>query len=181
MGELVLGNVFSWTQGKIETHGIISDPMSMYLANPNQPPIQDSRTMYRTFELVFDLWRHGKGNLAGMAARKGFYVLEYVLTDDHPDLVWHILDTIYDMVDKGHIQLLSMFLDHATILAHRRLPAQQRLRKRSGARILAPSTTPSLGEKRRRLGHANRNTGTAPSLAVRTADLGWANQVTEEQ
>lgn len=125
--ELVLGNVFSWTQGKIETHGIISDPMSMYLANPNQPPIQDSRTMYRTFELVFDLWRHGKGNLAGMAARKGFYVLEYVLTDDHPDLVWHILDTIYDMVDKGHIQLLSMFLDHATILAHRRLPAQHPL------------------------------------------------------
>lgn len=125
--EIVLGSVFSWSQGKIETHGIISDPMSMYLANPNQPPIQDSRTMYRTFELVFDLWRHGKGNLAGMAARKGFYVLEYVLTDDHPDVVWHILDTIYDMVDKGHIQLLSMFIDHATILAHRQLPAQHPL------------------------------------------------------
>lgn len=125
--EVVLGSVFSWSQGKIETHGVVSDPMSKYLAHPNQPPIQDSRTMYRTFELVFDLWRHGKGNLAGMAARKGFFVLEYVLTDDHPDLVWHVLDTIYDMVDKGHIQLLSMFLDHATILAHRQLPAQHPL------------------------------------------------------
>ncbi|KAI6779575.1 uncharacterized protein J7T54_008192 [Emericellopsis cladophorae] len=95
--EIVLGNVWSWSQAKLESHGLSSDPMSDYLANPNQPPIQDSRTMYRTFELVFDLWKHERGDLAGMAARKGFYVLEYVLTDDHPDLVWHMLDTIYDM------------------------------------------------------------------------------------
>lgn len=127
--EVVLRSVYSWSQGKLETHCIRSDPMSRYLANPNQPPIQDSRTMYRTFELVFDLWRHGKGNLAGMAARRGFYVLEYVLTDDHPDLVWHILDTIYDMVVSGHIQLLSIFLEHATILAHRHLPPQHPLQR----------------------------------------------------
>lgn len=125
--EVVLGSVFSWSQGKLEAHCITSDPMSKYLSNPSQPPIQDSRTMYRTFELVFDLWSHGKGNLAGMAARKGFYVLEYVLTEDHPDLVWHILDTIYDMVDSGHIQLLAMFLEHATVLAHRQLPPQHPL------------------------------------------------------
>ena len=125
--EIVLGSVFSWSQGKLETHCITSDPMSKYLANPNQPPIQDSRTMYRTFELVFDLWGRGKGNLAGMAARKGFYVLEYVLTEDHPDLVWHVLDTIYDMVDSGHIQLLGIFLDHATVLCHRQHPSQHPL------------------------------------------------------
>jgi len=125
--EIVLGNVWSWSQAKLENHGLSSDPMSDYLANPNQPPIQDSRTMYRTFELVFDLWKHERGDLAGMAARKGFYVLEYVLTDDHPDLVWHMLDTIFDMVDRGHIQLLSMFLEHATVLAHRQLPTQHPL------------------------------------------------------
>ncbi|KAH7163284.1 Clr5 domain-containing protein [Dactylonectria estremocensis] len=125
--ELVLGNVFSWSQAKLDSHSVASDPMSKYLANPNHPPIQDSRTMYRTFELVFDLWFHGKGDLAGMAARRGFFVLEYVLTDDHPDLVWHFLDTIYDMVDRGHLQLLSMFLDHATVLAQRQLPAQHPL------------------------------------------------------
>lgn len=125
--QIVLGSVFSWSQGKLDSQSIILDPMSRYLASPNQPPIQDSRTMYRTFELMFDLWRHGKGNLAGMAARKGFYVLEYVLTEDHPDLVWHILDTIYDMVDRGHLQLLGMFLEHATALAHRQLPAQHPL------------------------------------------------------
>ena len=125
--EIVLGSVFSWSQSKLETHCITSDPMSKYLANPNQPPIQDSRTMYRTFELVFDLWRHGNGNLAGMAARKGFFVLEYVLADDHPDLVWHILDTIYDMVGLGHIQLLGIFLEHGAVLAHRQLPAQHPL------------------------------------------------------
>ncbi|KAK7423286.1 hypothetical protein QQX98_001076 [Neonectria punicea] len=125
--ELVLGNVFTWSQAKLDSHHVTSDPMSKYLANPNHPPIQDSRTMYRTFELVFDLWYHGKGNLAGMAARRGFYVLEYVLTDDHPDLVWHFLDTIFDMVDRGHLQLLAMFLDHATTLAQQQLPAQHPL------------------------------------------------------
>jgi hypothetical protein len=125
--ELVLDSIFSWSQGKLETRAISSDPMSKYLANPNQPPIQDSRTMYRTFELVFDLWKHGDGALAGKAARKGFYALEYVLTDDHPDVIWHILDTIYDMVDMGHLQLVGMFLDHAAVLAHSKLPSQHPL------------------------------------------------------
>ncbi|CAM1507051.1 Fc.00g066920.m01.CDS01 [Cosmosporella sp. VM-42] len=125
--EQVLGNVFTWSQAKLDSHHVDSDPMSRYLAHPNHPPIQDSRTMYRTFELVFDLWNHGKGSLAGMAARRGFYCLEFVLTDDHPDLIWHVLDTIYDMVDRGHLQLLRMFLEHANILAHRQLPAQHPL------------------------------------------------------
>ena len=125
--EMILGNVSSWSQGKLETAFVVSDPMSKYLANPNHPHIQDSRTMYRTFELVFDLWRRGRGNLAGMAARKGFYVLESVLTDDHPDLIWHMLDTIYDMVETGHLQLLGMFLNHALVLAHAKLPAQHPL------------------------------------------------------
>lgn len=53
--EIILGSVFSWTQGKIETHGFISDPMSKYLVHPDKAPIQDSRTIYRTFKLVFDL------------------------------------------------------------------------------------------------------------------------------
>ncbi|RFU74753.1 hypothetical protein TARUN_7482 [Trichoderma arundinaceum] len=120
--ELVLNGVLSWSSGKLETYRIASDPMSKYLATPNQPPIQDSRTMYRTFELVFDLWSYGKGDLAGMAARKGFYVLEFVLTEDHPDLLWHILDTIYDMIDRGHLQLLGMFIRHALVLARSRFP-----------------------------------------------------------
>ncbi|GJN83670.1 hypothetical protein PLIIFM63780_007219 [Purpureocillium lilacinum] len=125
--ELVLDSVFSWSLSKLQAHRSSSDPMSRYLANPNQPPLQDSRTMYRTFELVFDLWYYGKGQLAGMAARKAFYALEFVLTEDHPDLVWHILDTVYDMVDRGHIQLLGMFLPHATVLATRQLPANHPL------------------------------------------------------
>lgn len=125
--ELVLDSVFTWSQNKLDSYSAASDPMSKYLENPNQPPIQDSRTMYRTFELGFDLWSCGNGDLAGMAARKGFYVLEFVLTDDHPDLVWHILDTVYDMVDKGHLQLLKMFLQHASILGQRQLPGNHPL------------------------------------------------------
>ncbi|KOS21039.1 hypothetical protein ESCO_004364 [Escovopsis weberi] len=120
--ENVLGSILSWNQEKLESHRSFPDPMSKYLANPNQPPIQDSRTMYRIFELLFDLWAHGRGDLAGMAARKGFYVLEFVLTEDHPDLIWHILDTVYDMVDRGHLQLLSMFLQHANVLARTQFP-----------------------------------------------------------
>ncbi|KAM0296262.1 hypothetical protein HYE67_009052 [Fusarium culmorum] len=125
--EQVLGSVFNWSQSKLEFLPNISDPMSAYLANPNSPPIQDSRTMYRIFELVFDLWYHGKGDLAGMAARRGFYVLEFVLSEDHPDLIWHVLDTIFDMVDRGHLQLMGLFVDHATVLAKRQLPAQHPL------------------------------------------------------
>ncbi|KAM0446914.1 hypothetical protein ACHAO4_009065 [Trichoderma viride] len=125
--ELILNGVLSWSSGKLETYRIASDPMSQYLATPNQPPIQDSRTMYRTFELVFDLWSYGKGDLAGMAARKGFYVMEFVLTEDHPDLLWHILDTIYDMIDRGHLQLLGMFIRHALVLSKKRFPANHPL------------------------------------------------------
>lgn len=125
--EVVLGSVFTWSQAKLDSNLVASDPMSQYLAHPNHPPIQDSRTMYRTFELVFDLWNHGKGDLAGMAARRGFYALEFVLTDDHPDLIWHVLDTIYDMADRGHLQLLGMFIEHASVLAHRQLPVQHPL------------------------------------------------------
>ncbi|KID88045.1 DNAJ domain containing protein [Metarhizium guizhouense ARSEF 977] len=127
--ELVLDSVRSWSLCKLESRGVALDPMVRYLANPNQPPIQDSRTMYRTFELVFDLWHQGKGQLAGMAARRAFYSLEFVLTADHPDLVWHILDTVYDMVDRGHIQLLGMFLTHARELSTRRLPQEHPLVK----------------------------------------------------
>lgn len=125
--ELVLDSVLAWSCGKLDSHRPASDPMFQYLANPSQPPIQDSRTMYRTFELVFDLWRHGRGDLAGMAARKGFLVLEFVLTEDHPDLVWHVLDTIYDMADHGHLQLLGLFIEHTSVLAHRQLPANHPL------------------------------------------------------
>ncbi|QPG99908.1 hypothetical protein C2857_002910 [Epichloe festucae Fl1] len=125
--ELVLDSVRSWSLCKLEAPDVVADAMTRYLANPGQPPIQDSRTMYRTFELVFDLWHYGKGELAGMAARKAFYILEFVLTEDHPDLIWHILDTIYDMVDRGHIQLLGMFLKHAGVLATARLPLEHPL------------------------------------------------------
>jgi hypothetical protein len=125
--ELLLDSASSWSQSKLDANPATSDPMSRYLANPTQPLIQDSRTMYRTFELVFDLWHHGRGDLAGMAARKGFYVLEFILSEDHPDLVWHVLDTIYDMIDRGHLQLLSMFISYAHALACRRLPANHPL------------------------------------------------------
>lgn len=122
--EVVLSSASAWGRGKLEaSDAVLTDPMSRYLAAPNAPPIQDSRTMYRTFELVFDLWLRGRGDLAGMAARKGFYVLEYVLTEDHPDLVWHMLDTIYDMVTRGHLDLLRMFINHARVLSSRLLPA----------------------------------------------------------
>ncbi|TWU77931.1 hypothetical protein ED733_005338 [Metarhizium rileyi] len=127
--ELILENVRTWSLCKLESRHLAPDPMVRYLANPNQPPIQDSRTMYRTFELVFDLWHHGKGQLAGMAARRAFYVLEFVLAEDHPDLVWHVLDTIYDMADRGHIQLLGIFLAHANELSVRRFPQEHPLLK----------------------------------------------------
>ena len=121
--------VLSWSQAKLDPQCVVFDPMSRYLSQPNQPPVQDSRTMYRTFELVFDLWHHGKGNLAGLAARKGFYVLEYVLTEDHPDMIWHVLDIIYDMIDQGHLQLLGILLQHTLILARRHLPQNHPLLK----------------------------------------------------
>lgn len=79
--ELVLDSVAAWSLSKLDSRGPQSDPMSRYLASPDRPPLQDSRTMYRTFELVFDLWYYGKGQLAGMAARKAFYALEFVLTE----------------------------------------------------------------------------------------------------
>ncbi|KAF7563504.1 hypothetical protein G7046_g611 [Stylonectria norvegica] len=125
--ELVLGSVSCWSQAKLDSRFIDTDPMSRYLAHPNDPPIEDSRTMYRTFEFAWDLWYHGKGDLAGMAARRGFYSLEYALTSDHPDLIWHVMDIIFDMVDRGHLQLLGMFLGHASELARQKLPAQHPL------------------------------------------------------
>lgn len=123
----MLGNVRSWSSHQLETTHVAQEPMARYLASPDRPPLQDSRTMYRTFELVFDLWAHGQGQLAGLAARKAFYALEFVLEEDHPDLVWHILDSVYDMVDRGHMQLLDMFLRYATELSSRQLPREHPL------------------------------------------------------
>ncbi|KAG5912713.1 hypothetical protein E4U42_001970, partial [Claviceps africana] len=123
--ELVLDSVGAWSFCKLEATGVTAvtaDPMVKYLADPGRPRMQDSRTMYRTFELVFDLWRQGMGQLAGLAARRAFVMMESVLTEDHPDLMWHMLDTVYDMVDRGHMQLLSMFLRHTAQLATSRLP-----------------------------------------------------------
>jgi tetratricopeptide (TPR) repeat protein len=121
--ELVLTSVFSWSTSKLESTSPMSDPMSRYLANPNEPPRQDSRTMYRTFEMVYDLYNRGQGLLAGKAAMKACGSLEYVLTEDHPDLIWHVLDSIYDMVDRNDSQLLSLFVTYATDIAKQRLPA----------------------------------------------------------
>ncbi|RCI15596.1 hypothetical protein L249_3411 [Ophiocordyceps polyrhachis-furcata BCC 54312] len=122
--ELVLDSVSTWSRSKLEEDAVVQDSMSRYLENPHSTPLQDSRTMYRTFELVFDLWHHGRGQLAGMAARRAFYALEFVLTEDHPDLVWHVLDAVYDMLDRGHFQLLGMFLAYANVLAKTLLPAE---------------------------------------------------------
>jgi hypothetical protein len=72
--------------------------------------------MYRMFEMVFDLWHQQEGGLAGMAARKAFLTLEQALRSDHPDLLWHVLDVVYDMVEKGHLRLLQFFLGHALTL-----------------------------------------------------------------
>lgn len=121
--ENVLASVFSWSASKLDTVTFVSDPMSKYLQQPDLPPIQDSRTMYRTFELVFDLWHRGQGTLAGLAAQRAFYILEFVLSEDHPDVIWHVLDTVYDMVDWGHLQLLGLFLNYAPALAQQKLPA----------------------------------------------------------
>jgi hypothetical protein len=38
-----------------------------------------------------------------------------------------VLDAIFDMVDRGHLQLLDLFLDYATTLANKRIPAQNPL------------------------------------------------------
>ncbi|KAK0392494.1 hypothetical protein NLU13_1989 [Sarocladium strictum] len=121
--ELVLSSVFSWSACKLESTGLMPDPMSRYLANPEEPPRQDSRTMYRTFELVYDLYHRGQGLLAGKAAYKAVESLEYVLTEDHPDLIWHVLDSIYDMVDRNDLWLLRLFLSRATQESKQRFPS----------------------------------------------------------
>ncbi|RBR08339.1 uncharacterized protein FIESC28_10285 [Fusarium coffeatum] len=119
--EQVLYSVSNWSRSKLEFSTSIPDPMFVYLANLDSPPSQDSRTMYRIFELSFDLWYHGKGDLAGRAIRRGFYLLEFVLHEEHPDMLWHILDTIYDMAWKGYLDLMGMFLKHATAFAKQKL------------------------------------------------------------
>ena len=121
--ETILDSVSTWSTAMIHSGPAKLDPMARYLSDPSRTPSQDSRTMYRTFELVFDLWSRGNGELAGKAARKGFLALEHVLSEDHPDMIWHVLDTIYDMLDKGHLQLLEIFLQHAKILGQAQLPS----------------------------------------------------------
>lgn len=143
--ESVLSSVFSWSACKLESTTLISDPMSRYLANPEEPPRQDSRTMYRTFELVYDLYHRGQGLLAGKAAFKAVESLEYVLTEDHPDLIWHILDSIYDMVDRNDPWLLSLFLSRAAQVAKHRYPAHHPL-----LRILAQLTSCSFNTQQDR-------------------------------
>jgi hypothetical protein len=112
----MLNTASSWTLAKLDSMATAEDPMSQYLACPERLSMTNTRTMYRMFELVFDLWHQQKGSLAGMAARKAFLALETALQSDHADLLWHVLDVVYDMLEKGHLLLLQFFFEHALAL-----------------------------------------------------------------
>ncbi|EQL04253.1 hypothetical protein OCS_00003 [Ophiocordyceps sinensis CO18] len=114
--------------------------------------------MYRTFELVFDLWYYGKGQLAGMAARKAFYALELLATN-HPLLkilqqLTRLLGQLIGSLAPQHLWLYEQLiwdgrarLRQGSALAQRREAMTTALHELSGKQV--PDTGDGEYEKLR--------------------------------
>ncbi|EXJ61379.1 uncharacterized protein A1O5_11937 [Cladophialophora psammophila CBS 110553] len=100
-------------------HGILA---SQRQPQTNQPWPEQTDKISFTFKLVMDLLDQGHGNLAGRMARKGFLLIEDMLSLEGPALVWNLLEMMHHMVALRHPQLFQMFLAHLTALIDGRMP-----------------------------------------------------------
>lgn len=85
--------------------------------------------MYQTFTLAMELFSLNYGSLAGLAIRKVFIQLEDAIQDFNIDLVWNLVDMMYEMTMAGQNQLLGIFTGHLYSVAQQKLRAEHPLRR----------------------------------------------------
>lgn len=88
----------------------------------NQPfPTYRSQEMYQTFTLAMELFNLNLVQLAGKTLKKLFIQLEGVLEEASFNLLWNILDIVYEMKMNGQSRLLTIFIQHLQALTQVKL------------------------------------------------------------
>lgn len=102
--EWVLKDIHNWMHGMVHV-------------TRNQPvPTYRSLEMYQTFTLAMELFTLNLVQLAGKTLQMLFIQLESVLEEPSFNLLWNILDMVYEMKMNGQIRLLNIFIQHLQAL-----------------------------------------------------------------
>ncbi|KIW96647.1 uncharacterized protein Z519_02038 [Cladophialophora bantiana CBS 173.52] len=142
-------------------HGILASQRQLPI---NQPWPEQTDKISFTFKLVMDLLDQGHGNLAGRMARKGFLLIEDMLTLEGPALVWNLLEMMHHMVALRHPQLFQMFLAHLTALIDGRMPKSHPISAMlRGLRGLVASLTSAVSTPRNSVSTLSWSSSGSPS------------------
>jgi hypothetical protein len=87
-----------------------------------EPLPSKAREINFAIKLVISLLDRGHGHMAGMMARKAFFLVEDMLSQEGPALVWNLLELLHQMVTLRHIRLFHMLLAHLTALVDQKMP-----------------------------------------------------------
>jgi hypothetical protein len=113
----VLTNVTNWVYGIVEMGG------------EKRRTYSSSIEMYQTFTLAMELFSLNYGFFAGLAIRKMFVQLEDAIQEFNIDLVWNLVDMIFEMTMAGQKQLLGIFVKHLFSITQKKLEALHPLRR----------------------------------------------------
>lgn len=94
-----------------------------------QPYINVAKDIGYTFQILGELLRRGRGDLAGRLARKAFLLAESVLDFDGPAALWNLFSILHQLLSVGQMQLFQILLSHLARLVSRRDPANTPLRQ----------------------------------------------------
>ncbi|KAH9885502.1 hypothetical protein F4778DRAFT_504544 [Xylariomycetidae sp. FL2044] len=82
-------------------------PVVEFLRGPNP-----FRLMYMSFVVAVSLKNRDQGFLAGKAFRKAFLAIEDIIRSGVPGMEWVLMDLLYDMIQRGHIDIFVTLTKH---------------------------------------------------------------------
>lgn len=88
----------------------------------NTPAPPSRHGVNATFNLAFDLLDRNHGDLAGKMVRRGFLLLDNVLSLEGPALIWNLLGIMHCMIIRRNYHVFHMLLRYISGLAQQNLP-----------------------------------------------------------
>jgi len=87
----------------------------------NVPAPPSRHGVNATFNLAFDLLDRNHGDLAGKMVRRGFLLLDNVLSLEGPALIWNLLGVMHCMIIRRNYNVFYMLLRYISGLAQQNL------------------------------------------------------------
>lgn len=104
-------------------HNWVLGVADMPRTSPFMTVSRRSREMLQTFTLAADLLLKNEGLRAGKAMRKVFLQLEDAIHDLNVDVMWNMLDIVYELSTLKQNTLLDIFTRHLSAISQQRLPS----------------------------------------------------------